>query len=229
MKKFIILMLSLSICVSLAACGGNDTDEDGASHNDSVVSSNASVSNDSSTDLEYAASDEARPEAEDNSESFTGEDSSNEESFVADYSQSVGEPQSGYPSLSDKAYTLYINNNGNGTYTVTAVIPAKVESGKIVVSVSDKLSIVEGSLSTTIAPNAVNEKYDRGGVKGACVVFASTKALSDDAVAFTATYSAKEGATISESDITVPDWNLTTGTEYIGTNKDAEVVIKYVE
>lgn len=105
-------------------------------------------------------------------------------------------------------YTVTLTNNGDGTATITAAIPAGVASGKIVITPSENLTLVEGSLRGNV-PNAMPyERYNRDGVVGQCVAFASSSVISEGTLAFTADYTIKEGAKVSEADIICNLWNL---------------------
>ncbi len=241
MKKFFVIILALALCLSFAACGGEDTSTNADENSKADGASSSIVSTDESSEsseenetpvLEGSVcSSETNDSAEDapDTSGSSSDESFSHESSAVDNSQSNGNTNTAYEVLSDNAYTVYVENNGDGTYTLTGVIPDKVVSGKIVVSASKKLTLVKGSLGTTVSTNAINEKYDKNGVKGACVVFASTAVIPAGTVVFTATYKAEDGAAVSASDFTVPEWNLTSGTEYLATNKTAKVVIKYVD
>lgn len=159
--------------------------------------------------------------------SYLSEDgAASSEDKAADISVEVEDT---HVSLSEKAFTLYIIKGEKDSYTVKAVIPANVTSGKIVVTAGKKLVLTEGSLKTLGANAVANEKYDRDDVKGACAVFASAAALPKNAVVFQAEYTAPNGETVSEADFSVNLWNLVAGKDYIGTQDTEQVVIKYVD
>lgn len=227
MKKFLSLLVILSLLVSFASCGdshdSSSVDRE-SKEQSTVVSQGSNAQSKEETPEGSHDSDDDQKDTED----VTIEALTSTEPTISDVSTDYGTSVSDSEVLSDKAYTVYIVNNNDGTYTVKALIPDKVGSGKIVVSASENLSLVSGSLSTTIKGGLVNEKYDRNGVKGACVVFASSTPFPKGTVAFTATYTAAEGAVITEKDIFVLEWNLTSGTKYLGTHRDSTVVIRYV-
>lgn len=125
-------------------------------------------------------------------------------------------------------YTLTVTNNGNGNYTVTAALPANISSGKIVVSTSDRLSLVEDSLTSPIG-GAANPYYERGDVCGAVVSFAMLSALPEGSIAFSANYVAEDGAEIGTEDIFVPEWGVNDGVEWLGTQNDGDVIYVFNE
>jgi len=144
------------------------------------------------------------------------EDSSVEDSSVED-SSVVEIPVAG------TTFKVLVKENGDGTVTITATVPADIDSGKIVVSVSDDLTIVPGSLAASVAGSTLNENYTKGDVSGATNAFAGTTANPEGTVAFTANYTLAEGATLDTSDVTVPEWNLSTNSVKVGTQKDGNV------
>jgi len=125
-------------------------------------------------------------------------------------------------------YTITLTNNGNGSYTVTAALPAGISAGKIVVSTSDRLSLVESSLVSPIG-GATNPYYDRSGVCGANVSFATASVLPEGSVVFFAKYVAEAGADIGAEDIFVPEWSLSDGIEWLGDQNVGNVVFVYTE
>lgn len=228
MKKLLVFFVIISLLATFAACGSNEDahSADGSSSTDSSIT--AEASDDEIAEGSSVETPEIQPVESSAIIIEVTEAPESKDPVISDVSMDYGTSVSDTEVLSDKAYTVYIVDNGDGTYTVKALIPEKVGSGKIVVSASQSLSLVSGSLSTAIEGGLINEKYDRGGVKGACVVFASSATFPKGTVAFTATYKAKDGAVISEKDISIFEWNLTSGTGYLGTHRDSTVVIRYV-
>ena len=135
---------------------------------------------------------------------------------------------SGNYTLAYSAYTVTLTDNGDGTATITAAVPAGVESGKIVINTSDDLTLIPGSLKTDIG-GIRNENYDRNGVSGACVVFASSTAYPNGQVLFEAKYRIKNGASLDFDDVLVPEWNLTKGGSFINTQDTGTVLKKLVK
>lgn len=131
--------------------------------------------------------------------------------------------------VAQTTYNVTVTENAGGTVTVTATLPANIESGKIVVCVSDSLTIIPGTLKCNATGQAVvNEEYKRNGIIGACTVFASTAANAEGTVAFTADYTVAKGATITENDITVPEWNVAAKNVKIGTQNNGRVNLTFI-
>ncbi len=136
-------------------------------------------------------------------------------------SDGVAEPIS----VAETTYTLTVKAEEDGTYTVSAALPAGVRTGKIVVSVSEDLQLVAGSLTSPQGGSAaINEAYNRDGVSGACVSFASGVLYDEGAVVFSASYRATEGDLISENDVNVPLWYLSNIDSVLGSNADGDVI-----
>ena len=132
-------------------------------------------------------------------------------------------------SAATAAYTVVLADNGDGTAVIAAILPAGIGSGKIVVSVSEDLSLNEGTLKSAIG-GTVNENYNRNGVVGACVAFANLSGglYDEGAEVFSATYTVAEGAELSVDDITVSEWNLSDGTDWVVNQNNGNVIKKYV-
>ena len=247
MKKLLSVLITTALLLSFAACGDSgDSSSKETSAEASVqssesvdtVSADAQASADASI-AESADGSEATV-SKDTSEDKTSGDAGNDSSATTDVSgtESADTPAPDSsednsstvtkPAPSDKStYTVNVTKNSDGTYTVTALLPEKAESGKIVISTSSKLTMVKGSLSTSIQSGLANEKYKRNGIEGAAVAFASIAPLAKGTVAFKATYSAADGAVISDGDITVPEWNLTIDGKKIS-NKTSDAIINFV-
>lgn len=228
MKKTLLILLTLSVLFAFIGCGVDDTSPS-ADAVSSEASAEAFASSEDSLSAEGMTQETVTKEVLELS-SVTSSEAVSSETGFENTTVSKDIPDTGFKAevLSDKTYSVYLIKKNDGTYTVTAIIPAKVESGKIVVTVSKNLTLIEGSLSTAVPGGVINENYNRNGISGACVAFASATVLPEGTVAFTASYTAAEGVNISESDITVPDWNLTSGNSYLGTGKDTKAVVKLV-
>ena len=159
------------------------------------------------------------PTSDDTTEESVPSDDTTEESVSSDDT---------VPSVpvADTTFTVVLAENEDGTYTITAAVPADVDSGKICITVSDDLALVAGSLKS-IAGAQKNEAYDRDGVSGVAVTFASDSILDEGTVVFTADYTAAEGAEIDESDITVDLWNLGANGDRIATERDGDVIKEF--
>ncbi len=125
--------------------------------------------------------------------------------------------------IADITFTVTLTDNGDGTATITATIPEGVISGKIVIETSADLEFVEGSLKSAVA-GTCNEGYNRDGVTGECVSFASSVAYAADSEVFSATYNVADGADLDESDIIVDLWNLSGDAGRLGTQADGDVI-----
>ncbi len=125
-------------------------------------------------------------------------------------------------------YELNVFDNGDGTATVTAYSPANINSGKIVISTSDNLTYVPGSGVVGNLPNAVlNESYSRDGVEGVSIVFASVSAINEVRQIFQGTYNIASGAAISSEDVFAAEWNVTDGSQSLGSQEDGNVDVKF--
>lgn len=124
-------------------------------------------------------------------------------------------------------YDLVVVDNGDGTATVTAFAPAGVFSGKIVVCTNDNLSYIAGS---GVSAYVLNESYDRNGVKGVCVTFASAVQVKEKIEIFKGLYKIAEGKTLGSGDVYSAEWNLTNGQDTIGSqaNGNVEVEVEYI-
>lgn len=126
-------------------------------------------------------------------------------------------------------FKLVATDNGDGTVTVTAAVPAGVASGKLVLTASDKLTYVAGSLkSTDSGYQAANDAYNQGDVAGQCVVFADANGYDEGTVVFTANYKKADGAEVTAADFAVNLWNLSNGAVRLATQKDGDVDAAYV-
>ncbi len=139
-----------------------------------------------------------------------------------------------------KTYTVLVSDNGDGSATVTATIPAGVFSGKIVVTPSDRLTLdVDSFKGPEGTPSAINDKYlreenvgtadapDVREITGQCVSFAGVAEQNEGKVVFTAVYTAADGKPITGADFTVPVWNLSDGKTFLGIQYNGDVHIVY--
>ena len=119
--------------------------------------------------------------------------------------------------VAETTYKVVATEDENGVVTVTASLPAGILSGKIVVTTSDKLTYVDGSL-VPVAGGIPNPAYDKDGITGQCVSFAGALAFEEGTVVFTAQYQLAEGETLEDGDILVPYWDMSNGVEFVGTS-----------
>ncbi len=117
-------------------------------------------------------------------------------------------------------YTVTLTDNGDGTAHIAAKLPAGVASGKIVIDTSDKLSYVIGSLSS-VSSAVINENYSGGML---CVSFSNTNVFAADTVVFEADFLINGSASLSVSDFTVTEWNLTDGDIRLASEADGDVI-----
>lgn len=120
---------------------------------------------------------------------------------------------------------LSINYSTNKA-VLTATLPEGVASGKLVVQVSDKLSLVADSLAgidgELNASQETHEEYDRDGVTGIAVAFSRSQEFEAGTQVFYAEF------TINGTGITVDDfnavlWNLSDGLERLATEANGDV------
>ena len=125
-------------------------------------------------------------------------------------------------------FSLSVDSETN-TATLIGKLPAGVFSGKLVVSASDKLTLVAGSASSINEDLGVfvelNENYNRDGVSGVAVAFTNSTAVPEGTVVFNAKYNVVGNA----NEITVEDfdaviWNLSNGTQRLSTQDDGDVI-----
>jgi len=201
MKRFILLVLCLTTVFALACCTSSNNNE-------------SSVLTETPADISSTTSSDSA-------------NSSHSSSTVGGV-ETPDAPYQEWP-VAQTTYNVTVTENENGTVTVTATLPANIESGKIVVCVSDSLTIIKDTLKCNATGQVVvNEEYKRNGLNGACAVFASTTANAEGTVAFTADYTVAEGATVTETDITVPEWNVAAKSIKIGTQKDGKVNLTFI-
>jgi len=129
------------------------------------------------------------------------------------------------PAVADDyvTYELVVVDNCDGTATVTAFAPAGVYSGKIVVCTTDKLSYIAGSGESDYV---FNENYDKNGVKGVCVTFASALVINEKIQVFKGLYAVADGDSVSSSDVFSEEWNLTNGQENLSNQASGNVDVK---
>lgn len=123
-------------------------------------------------------------------------------------------------------FTLELMDDGSGTATLTVTVPAGSASGKIVVSVSDDLTLIENSAVSDIAIATINEGYDVADVFGVCLAFASSETYAEETLALTVKYTVKDGASLTTDDFRADVWTLTDGIDYIGRDKEGDVIKK---
>lgn len=139
-----------------------------------------------------------------------------------------------------QTFTVRVSDNGDGSATVTATIPAGVFSGKIVVTPSERLTLdVDSFKGPAGAPSAINDKYLREEnvgtedapvvreITGQCVSFAGVSLMEEGTVVFSAVYTASDGQPITDADFTVPVWNLSNGKEFLGIQYNGDVQFVY--
>lgn len=119
-------------------------------------------------------------------------------------------------------FNLVIKNYTSGKVTVTVSLPDGIGSGKILLDSSADLTYVSGSFSSPILAT-YNENYDGADGTGLNVAFASSEQYDKDTVAFTAEFTAAEGAQITVDDIVVRLWNLSDGERRISDQTNGDV------
>ena len=120
------------------------------------------------------------------------------------------------------AFNLTLTDNGDGTASVSVSVPAGVSSGKIVLSVSDKLEYISGSAVSTIG-GTINDSYYRDDVYGVCLTFATVSELNEGVVVLTAKYTIVDGGFVSVDDVAAPVWNVSDGNEKLGSNAMGDI------
>lgn len=125
-------------------------------------------------------------------------------------------------------FSLFVDSETN-TATLTGKLPAGAFSGKLVVSTSDKLTLVAGSTSSINEDLGVfvelNESYNRDGVSGVAVAFTNSVAIPEDTVVFNAKYNIVGNANeITTEDFDIVIWNLSDGSQRLATQADGDVV-----
>lgn len=162
---------------------------------------------------------------------FTGEGSEDVSSTSSDESSEQSNEQSGeetsQPPAEAPVYLITVTDNGEGTYTVRGTVSGGVNSGKIVIAVSDDLTLISGSLKGPMGSIA-NESYNRGGVQGACITFSTAMFFVEGTVVFTATYRAADGAVIGTEDVEAVEWNLGINGEKVSSNLTHAARYEYV-
>ena len=150
--------------------------------------------------------------------------------FTGESSEEVSEESSEEVSVAPTeapVYRITVTDNGEGTYTVKGAVSGAVNSGKIVISVNERLSLISGSLKGVVGC-IVNESYDRGGVKGACVTFSTAMIFGEGTVVIPANYRAADGADIGPGDVIAAEWNLGINGEKLSSNLTHDAVYEYV-
>ncbi len=215
-KIFVLFVAVVMMLTMLTACKDDSkentsVDESKESVSDEASGSNQSAVENTTADTSVNVSTEASNEVSTEISSSTGDDTSVP---VADSSEiediSIGENSGDDTVKVEKdTYTVIVKKNSDGTVTVTAYTPdyKDVFSGKLVIAVSDKLSLVTGSLNCEINQMAMNEEYP-GGV---AISFAAAKPVPAGCVALTATYKVADGANITAEDVTAPEWRIQSG------------------
>lgn len=135
---------------------------------------------------------------------------------------------SGDYTLAYQAITVTITDNGDGTATVTAAVPAGIETGKVVISTSSDLNLIPGSLKT-VNGAVSNESYSKNGVSGACVSFSSYTSLPNGQVVFEADYRIESGASLDFDDVYAPEWNIRNSVLTLSTQETSNILKKLVK
>ena len=130
--------------------------------------------------------------------------------------------------LAYSAYTVTLTDNGDGTATITAAVPAGVQTGALVISTSNDLELINGSLKS-VSGAICNENYGAGISSGAYVSFASVNALANGQIVFEAEYRIASGASLDFSDFSAPLWSLGSNGAFIGNNGSGPVLEKLVK
>ncbi len=107
--------------------------------------------------------------------------------------------------------TLIGKDNGDGTVTVSAKLPSGIGNGLIVITVSDKLSYIEGSATSDI----IGTINDTGAFNGIGISFASAGFFDEGSTVISINYKLAEGESLSEEDFWCDKWELGDGTVWL--------------
>ncbi len=125
--------------------------------------------------------------------------------------------------VADPTYTATLTDNGDGTASLSIVLPDGIGNGKVVFAISENLTYVANSAATATG-GALNDVME-GQIT---VSFASMSTFAEGTVALEADFDIAEGAELSEADINVPTWELGDGTFELSSNEDGDVIKVYV-
>ncbi len=205
MALLLVAVLSLSV---FAACGDNGDkkkDDSSATVNDDI-NANTPGGKDDSTEA-------AKPDkGEDGGKESAGQNSTGDSAVV---DNSTKDP------VDLPAPTVVAKNNNDGTVTISVRLPSGVGNGKVVVTVSDNLSYIDGSASSEVN-GLIND--DGVNFNGVAVSFASATFFDEDTVVLSADYKLKDGATLTEEDFWCDDWELGDGTVWLSKSTDCEII-----
>ena len=110
---------------------------------------------------------------------------------------------------------------GNAVLKVT--LPAGVASGKIVIQTTDKLTLVDGSLASSISETKY-EDYDREGIEGLSVTFAKNGTYDAGTEVLTVSFTVNCAAdAVTVDDFNAVLWNLSNGSVRLATDADGDV------
>ncbi len=244
-KKFAFLLLCIfTVMASVSACA-DDGGDDSSAPQTSEPSVSGSSSLAPSEDDESVESSEAQgsetQSSEDASEGLVSSEASatesepfesettGEESFESSaVTESESQPITGDSSTVESGdvndlprVTLVAKDNGDGTVTVSAILPAGIGNGMIVVKVSDDLTYVEGSGKSAINGYINDNQKDFNGI---AVVFASASFFDEGSVAMSATYKLAGGAKLDTDDFWCDMWELGDGTVWVSTSEDCDEI-----
>ncbi|MBQ3196022.1 MAG: hypothetical protein IJB65_06095 [Clostridia bacterium] len=212
MKCFRIFALLLVVCLALsmlAGCNKDKKNEDSSSATDSKTEQSAA-----------AAESDAASNDDQSTESDADKDTSGTES-----APKPDNSQSGTHDNSDKpVITLIAKENGDGTVTISAKLPSGIGNGKVVLTVSDKLSYIEGSASSGNG-GFVN---DNGSFNGVAVTFATATFFDEGTTVLTANYKLSEGASLSTDDFWCDNWELGDGNVWLSNSEECDE-IKFIK
>ncbi len=150
---------------------------------------------------------------------------------TADESAPADESSEEEVKVADVTFTVKYVDNGDGTATITAAMPAGFISGKVVINTSADLEYVEGSLATEAAGALTNPAYDKDGVTGLMANVGSVTEIAEGTILFKATFNVAADAEITKEDIIVSAWDLgaADGTAYDQNNGDVKKEIHTAE
>ncbi len=106
--------------------------------------------------------------------------------------------------------TIIAKDNGDGTVTISSKLPSGIGNGLIVITVSDKLSYIEGSATSEIG--TIN---DTGAFNGIGVSFATATLFDEGTTTISINYKLAEGESLSEEDFWCDYWELGDGTVWL--------------
>ena len=155
---------------------------------------------------------------EESSEDASSEDVSDDASSDDDSSDDDSSDDVEEIVIADPTYTVTYSVNEDGTANITVTTPEGVGNGKVLLAVSENLTLVEGS-ATTATGGALNVTDN-----GIVVSFASATTFAEGTVVISADYTVAEGAEITADDFNVPTWQLGDGDTTLTTDADGDVI-----